>query len=458
MTSERTPRADYHELFDAAGRPLAVLVIARLDDHPIGAELHVAADLPDAQVAAAQRQAEALLREQSDPAPPLEIVRRNLDEPTDAPAAAVKGDETSAAHPPREQRSAPHRLPAWLPILMIGLGILLAAWTFADIARGRDSQNAAREGVLSMTDPRTVNADEENALAAAAATVTPSPTPAPSPSPEMTPVREDSYCFWPGDTLSEVAYNADITLEELLAVNPGAEAKAGTTIRLPKGSTLPADWEAPRPQADALEDLPFGVSGYYLGRDNRTKRVALSFDVGFVEGNEERMAMLAERGIRGTFFVLGGAVENHPEMITQILDYGHELGNHSYTHDNFLWMTADEIQWELDFTEELTQAAYPGATTKPLFRAPFGAIDDEVIAVSNQAGYQIIGWTIDSRDWTEEINAEQLYDRVVAHICPGAIIAFHDVNEANGPALPRIIDYLAVNGYEFVTVSEILGE
>ncbi len=219
----------------------------------------------------------------------------------------------------------------------------------------------------------------------------------------------------------------------------------------------PSQWASPLPPAARVEDLPFGVSGHYLGRDNRQKRVALSFDVGFAEGNKALKETLAARGIRATFFVLGGALVKHSTIIGQILNNGHELGNHSYTHDNMLAMDDSMIRWELATTEQLTQQAFPGATTKPLLRAPFGAIDERVVQIANGEGYHVIGWTVDSRDWTDNITGDIIYQRVVEHVCPGAIIAFHDVNPANAAALPRILDYLEGNGYQFVTVSEILA-
>jgi peptidoglycan/xylan/chitin deacetylase (PgdA/CDA1 family) len=167
--------------------------------------------------------------------------------------------------------------------------------------------------------------------------------------------------------------------------------------------------------------------------------------------------MLAARGIRATFFVLGGALVKHPYIIDQILDNGHELGNHSYTHDNMLGMPENIIRWELGITEQMTAEASPGASTRPIFRAPFGAINDTVVGVANSEGYHVIGWTVDSRDWTDDITADAIYQRVVEHVCPGAIIAFHDVNAANAAALPRLLAYLESNGYQFVTVSEILA-
>ena len=64
--------------------------------------------------------------------------------------------------------------------------------------------------------------------------------------------------------------------------------------------------------------------------------------------------------------------------------------------------------------------------------------------------------TVDSADWTDDITDDILYEVVTDRVCPGAMIAMHDVNPANGPALPRILNYLDANGYEYVTVTELL--
>ncbi len=66
------------------------------------------------------------------------------------------------------------------------------------------------------------------------------------------------------------------------------------------------------------------------------------------------------------------------------------------------------------------------------------------LAYVNSEGYHVIGWTVDSRDWNDDITADAIYQRVVEHVCPGAIIAFHDVNPANVAALPRLLDYLGL--------------
>ncbi|MEA3336990.1 MAG: polysaccharide deacetylase family protein [Chloroflexota bacterium] len=461
--------ADYFELEDPSGLSLAgLLVLLDRNGRPLRADLYVAADVPNSDVNESVHQARQLLDQRYAPPVgetlPLYVLRANLHDVINiavspgqpaplqdefetrnmmAAAPATSGPAPRPAKPPWKEHPLTTYLLWGALIVLTGLALLLAAQMVSSIKDYLDSDSTSTSSLMIE------QSSAQHALAAIATTPTPEPT---VPSLDV----PDSYCLWPNDTISEIAYNANVSEEAILKANPGWTGQAGSTIQLPRDSTPPRDWTAPLPQVDSVEDLPFGISGYYIGRDNRQKRVALSFDIGFVEGNRELMEQLAARGIRATFFVLGGAVENHPEMIAPILENGHELGNHSYTHENMLAMTTDAVAQELAVTEQFVQAAYPGATTKPIFRAPFGAINDSIVSRAKGEGYHIIGWTVDSRDWTDEITPESLYDRVTELVCPGAIIAMHDVNPANQAALPRLLDFLEGSGYEFVTISEIL--
>ena len=267
---------------------------------------------------------------------------------------------------------------------------------------------------------------------------------------------QEAYCLWPNDTLFDIAQYSGVDVATLETLNKENPLFAGSTIHLPPGSTPPAQWTQPLPVVNTLDDLPFGVSGIYLGHDNRQKRVALTFDVGYVPENKGMMEMLAQRGIRATFFVVGFSVLRKPEIITDILANGHELANHSWSHENMQGMNEESVRYELNRTEETVQKASPGSTTKPYFRAPFGALDETIIGVSKAEGYHLIGWTVDSSDWVKDITAQDVYNRVTRHVCPGAIIVMHDMSPIVADALPRILDYLVANGYSFVTLSEIL--
>ena len=473
QSSRPSVQADYLNLTDATGQPLAgLLVLLGPAGEPVRAELHIARDLPKPDEDDAVQQTRAILRSRyavaEDATVPLYVLQMDLGAvsevqlpaardgakaalPPPAGAAPASAATLPATPPPTKRTDGFNRFLPFIAAALILLALLLLGWTIAQIAASGSSRSTSPAEFVT-NDAGRVAADMTVAQAASAPVATSTPVPTPTP----VHVLRDAYCMWPGDTLSEIAINAKVTVDEILAHNPDFVAQAGATLHLPPGSIPPHEWDAPMPEVSSIYDLPVGVSGYYIGYDNRSKQVALSFDMGYAEGNKELMEYLGDLGIRSTVFVLGGAVENHPEIIAEFLDNGHELGNHSYSHDNFLWMSQEQMQEELDLTEALTQAAYPGATTKPIFRAPFGAINGTVVNIANNAGYHVIGWTVDSADWTEQLNAGELYTWVTERVCPGAMIAFHDVNDSNGPALPQIIDYLYANGYEFVTVSDLI--
>ncbi len=266
----------------------------------------------------------------------------------------------------------------------------------------------------------------------------------------------EAYCLWPNDTLSDIALYSGVDGDAIRGFNANFTGNAGSTIHLPAKSIPPAQWTRPGPSVNRIEEIPFGISGYYIGYDNRQKRVALTFDIGYVPENIALMESFAARGIRATFLVMGQSVIRHPRIVADVLDNGHELGNHSYSRENMQALTAEEVRSELSVTEAIVQRAYPGATTKPFFRAPFGAINPTIVDVAKAEGYHVIGWTVDSYDWQENVTSEDVYQRVTQLVCPGAIIAMHDVNHANRNAIPRIIDFLDRNGYEIVPLSEML--
>ncbi len=266
----------------------------------------------------------------------------------------------------------------------------------------------------------------------------------------------EAYCLWPNDTLSDIALYSGVDADAIHGFNTNFTGNAGSTIHLPAKSIPPAQWTRAGPDVKRIEEIPFGISGYYIGYNNRQKRVALTFDIGYVPENIALMESFAARGIRATFLVMGQSVIRHPRIVADVLDNGHELGNHSYSHENMQALSAEEVRSELRVTEAIVQRAYPGATTKPFFRAPFGAINPTIVDTAKAEGYHVIGWTVDSYDWQENVTSEDVYKRVTQLVCPGAIIAMHDVNHVNRNAIPRIIDFLDRNGYEIVPLSEMI--
>ncbi len=191
---------------------------------------------------------------------------------------------------------------------------------------------------------------------------------------------------------------------------------------------------------------------YYV--DTAEKKVAFSFDASWgAERTQQILDTLKEYEIKTTFFLTGFWVEDYPEYVKLIVEEGHELGNHTFSHPHMNSLTPGQIREEL---EKLEQMLIEVAGQKPsLFRPPFGEYNNEVIRVAGEMGYKSIQWSIDSLDW-QNISKEELINRVTSRAHKGAIILFHNNGLHTAAALPEIIEYYQKHGYQIVPISELI--
>jgi peptidoglycan/xylan/chitin deacetylase (PgdA/CDA1 family) len=267
----------------------------------------------------------------------------------------------------------------------------------------------------------------------------------------------DTYCAAPGDTLAGIAASADVSEANLRTENgigPDDRLFLGQLLHLPLGALPPNQWPSPLP-TEALSlpmQLATGQSGVYLSTNNRLRRVALTFDIGYNPANVELMEYLAERDAPSTFFLVGA----HPQMVQAVLANGHELANHSWSHADLTQLSEAAVREEIARPERITGQQVTGATMRPFLRAPFGAINATVRQVAAEEGFTLVGWTIDSGDWQPGATTQQIVDNVTSQLCPGAIIVMHGSQPHNRAAVPPILDYLEQAGYQAVTLSELL--
>lgn len=197
------------------------------------------------------------------------------------------------------------------------------------------------------------------------------------------------------------------------------------------------------------------VSDKYLSikeLDTEKKYVALTFDDGPNDTSTiELLEKLKKENVKATFFVLGQMVDRNPEVAKQIVREGHEIGSHSYTHPDLTQLNSSEIKEEVLKTDKAVFHA-TGVLPKN-FRPPYGAING---SVAQKIGLPIIQWNVDSEDW-KVINKELIVDKVVQSVEHGSIILLHDIHETSVNSIPEIVNQLKKNGYEFVTVSELLS-
>ncbi|MBF7095562.1 LysM peptidoglycan-binding domain-containing protein [Alkalibacter mobilis] len=207
-------------------------------------------------------------------------------------------------------------------------------------------------------------------------------------------------------------------------------------------------------------DPVMAADSQLVSRVNTTqKMMALTFDDG-ADGDSipQVLQILKDHNVKSTFFVTGKAAEDHPTLIEDIFEAGHEIGNHSYSHPDFTKITASQIATELQKCDSLV-VNITGKSTKPYFRPPFGYYNNDVLAAVGSAGYsKTIHWTVDTIDWRGDSVAD-ITKRVMDKAGNGAIVLMHvGAGAVNTPsALPGIITNLKSQGYKLVTITELLA-
>jgi polysaccharide deacetylase family sporulation protein PdaB len=187
------------------------------------------------------------------------------------------------------------------------------------------------------------------------------------------------------------------------------------------------------------------------------KVAALTFDISWgtkVPGPV--LDILKEKNVKSTFFLSGPWVEKHPEFPSRIAAEGHEIGSHGNEHVNYSELTPEGIKKNVMTAHESIKKVT--GVEPNLIRTPNGDWNDMVLKTLNDLGYISIKWSDDSLDWKKERSVQQIIDRVLEKIHPGAIILMHasDTCDRTPEALPAVIDGLRGKGYKLVTVSELL--
>lgn len=196
----------------------------------------------------------------------------------------------------------------------------------------------------------------------------------------------------------------------------------------------------------------------YSHKENEKMMIALTFDDGpHPVYTPKILDILNEYGVHATFFAVGENVVNYPETIKRCLDEGHEIANHTFSHDDLSGCSFAGICREVSDAEN---AIYENLEVRPkLLRPPGGLYGMNVIKAAAELDYTLVLWNIDTRDWAHT-PPERIADKVLNNIHSGDIVLMHDYIDKNSPtpdALRRIIPALLKKGYNFVTVSELLG-
>lgn len=187
------------------------------------------------------------------------------------------------------------------------------------------------------------------------------------------------------------------------------------------------------------------------------KELYLTFDNGYEQGYTSKILdVLKEKQVPAIFFVTGHYIKTEPELLKRMVQEGHLIGNHSWSHPDMSQITAAQIRNELDKvkTEVL---AVTGQQQMRYLRPPRGIFNRQALAVSKELGYTNVFWSIAYRDWepNRQQGWEYAYRNVMTQLHPGAVILLHAVSSDNTGALGKIIDDARSQGYEFKSLDDM---
>lgn len=196
--------------------------------------------------------------------------------------------------------------------------------------------------------------------------------------------------------------------------------------------------------------------------NDRVKRIALTFDDGpHGEYTEQILDLLKEYHVHATFFVVGTNVNRFPDIVQREIAEGHEVGNHTNTHPGAL-NTLDKTNLKKELVDA-ENAIYEVADYRPhLFRPPGGLRSENILELTGEMDYNLVMWSIDTRDWNKKTTEQYVVDTVRENIRDGSIILCHDFvsrgESVTVGALEILIPELISEGYEFVLVSELIDK
>jgi peptidoglycan-N-acetylglucosamine deacetylase len=191
--------------------------------------------------------------------------------------------------------------------------------------------------------------------------------------------------------------------------------------------------------------------------------IALTFDDGPAPHFTDKILdILREKKVPATFFVCGRNVDRHPEIARRIVQEGHQLGNHTYSHSSLFLRSAGRVAEEIDRAQESIQKASGFCPT--IFRPPYGARTPGLMDVLSARGLKLVMWSAMGYDW--KLSKERIVQSVLKTLKPGAIVLLHDgkgtddsgqIDRRNTlEALPEIIDQARESGFNFVPLTEFL--
>lgn len=183
------------------------------------------------------------------------------------------------------------------------------------------------------------------------------------------------------------------------------------------------------------------------------KEIALTFDDGPVENTLEILALLKKFDMKASFFCIGKNIEQNPEIFKKILEAGHMVGNHTFTHTRKMgFLSTHQIIDEINKCDDI--AFKIGGIRLKTFRPPFGIINPKVKRALYVTGHEVIGWNVRSYDAVLS-SKSFILKRILKNIKSGDVILLHDTNLLTVEILEQLLLFLQINNYRSIRVDNL---
>ncbi len=185
------------------------------------------------------------------------------------------------------------------------------------------------------------------------------------------------------------------------------------------------------------------------------KVIALTFDAAWgADKTQGIIDTMKKYDAKGTFFLVGFWLDKFEKETKAIAEAGFDIGNHSRNHLNMPKLSDDEVRAEIEYVNDRVNELTGFKPT--YFRAPFGDYSDRLMSAIEELDMVGVQWSIDSLDW-KGLSAKEIFNRVVPKAKSGDIVLFHNNSDHVLDALPLVLSALKEQGFEFVTLSELVA-
>ncbi len=234
-------------------------------------------------------------------------------------------------------------------------------------------------------------------------------------------------------------------------------SKSVETFSLANNWGLSFQEEGKTPRGNVSAEFLKKYDAYYAANGDE-KVIYLTFDAGFENGYTPKILdVLKKHDIKSTFFLVGNYLETEPELVKRMVNEGHIVGNHTYSHPDMSKISdVEAFKKELQMFED----KYKEITNQELvkfYRPPQGKFSEENLKQAQQLGYKTFFWSLAYVDWyvNDQPAKEQAFKKLIPRIHPGAIVLLHSTSKTNADILDELITKWKELGYTFKNLNEI---